>query len=287
MLKRIALAASLFASLLSPALAAPAVIHAFEISDAAGHGSLLIPSLHVPAPGIVQPSPQVLQGARVLLVEHGDVSAASDPGAGGDQEAAWAESLTEHERQAYETRARCAGVSAEKAEEALHRVAVQVANQIAYTSCTTEGRPSRDDILRRAAIAQHVRVMAMEDSVWVEGQRRKVPASSQAQAFRWILDHDVDDVLHGVVEAFNAGDFEAVAHLTEQSWGSHESFVSSYEPMVVERNARWLQDLPRVLGKGGAVIDVGALHIPGPMGLVQQLRERGYKVVPVTRPGAL
>jgi uncharacterized protein YbaP (TraB family) len=38
--------------------------------------------------------------------------------------------------------------------------------------------------------------------------------------------------------------------------------------------------MPRI-EQGGAFIAVGALHLAGPTGIVQQLSERGYRLSPV------
>jgi hypothetical protein len=220
-------------------------------------------------------------------VEHRASSGAGEAGAAGDELAPWARALSFSQRRIYATRAHCAGASPEKAEEALRRPSVQVANQYAYTSCSVAFQPSRDGLLMAAALVQGRRIVALEDERWAEGQRRKVSGAAQEEALRWILDRDVDDVLRPVVRAFNEGDFDTVARLTAVSWGSSENARAAYEPMVAKRNARWMETLPSLLNAGGAVIEVGALHVSGPDGLVEQLRSRGYHVERTTVPALL
>jgi len=48
-----------------------------------------------------------------------------------------------------------------------------------------------------------------------------------------------------------------------------------------------METLPSLLNAGGAVIEVGALHVSGPDGLVEQLRSRGYRVERRTVPALL
>lgn len=44
------------------------------------------------------------------------------------------------------------------------------------------------------------------------------------------------------------------------------------------RNRRWMSRLTGAVDQGGAFIAVGALHLPGDAGLVELLRQQGYKV---------
>ena len=274
--------AALIACVALPTPAAPSV-HAFEIFNSQGHRSLLIPSLHVPAEGIVQPSSAVMETeGSFLVVEH--FGPAPSAGEADNGWALWAKALTFPEHRTYVRRAACARASAEAAEEALRRPSVQVANQYAYTSCKVPHLASRDDILAESANRFHRRRVALEEYKWVERQRHKVSLQAQSEAFRWILNREVDDVLVPVVQAFNIGDFESVAELTSASWGSADSARGAYEPMVAERNVHWMETLPRLLAEGGAVINVGAMHVPGPQGLVQLLRAAGFRVVPIELP---
>jgi len=51
--------------------------------------------------------------------------------------------------------------------------------------------------------------------------------------------------------------------------------------LIVERNRAWLAGLRRALDRGGAFVAVGALHLPGPEGLIALLRADGYAVTRV------
>ena len=48
-----------------------------------------------------------------------------------------------------------------------------------------------------------------------------------------------------------------------------------------ERNLRMVARMTPRIEQGGAFIAVGALHLAGPTGIVQQLSERGYRLRPV------
>ncbi|VVO62899.1 hypothetical protein PS900_00892 [Pseudomonas fluorescens] len=52
--------------------------------------------------------------------------------------------------------------------------------------------------------------------------------------------------------------------------------------LLETRNARWLRQLSVQLRSGGVFVAVGALHLTGPQGLLEGLRQQGYSVYPET-----
>lgn len=58
------------------------------------------------------------------------------------------------------------------------------------------------------------------------------------------------------------------------SWGDMAFFTT-------DRNKRWMVKLPTLLSAGNQFIAVGALHLPGPDGLIDLLRRQGYTLKPV------
>jgi uncharacterized protein YbaP (TraB family) len=66
-----------------------------------------------------------------------------------------------------------------------------------------------------------------------------------------------------------------VKHGTEATWLSFKSLL------LDTRNQRMAERAVPFIAEGNAIIAVGALHLPGETGLVQFLRDRGYKVTAV------
>ena len=63
-------------------------------------------------------------------------------------------------------------------------------------------------------------------------------------------------------------------------------YGSSYKPeelkvLLDDRNNYWIQQLPKLMKEQPLFVAVGALHLAGENGLVNQLRNRGYTVTPV------
>lgn len=60
------------------------------------------------------------------------------------------------------------------------------------------------------------------------------------------------------------------------------SMSKTYESAInKDRNNKWLEKLPQIMKDKSSLIAVGALHLPGEEGLLNQLEKKGYKVEPV------
>ena len=63
-------------------------------------------------------------------------------------------------------------------------------------------------------------------------------------------------------------------------------YGSSYKPeemkiLLDDRNNNWMQQLPALMNEQPIFVAVGALHLVGKTGLVNQLKAQGYTVTPV------
>ena len=115
---------------------------------------------------------------------------------------------------------------------------------------------------------------------------RKDTEEVAATSFRWILHRDPRQVLSEVVAALNVGDYARIAAATRASLGGGQGAARFEELMVRQRNEAWMPRLRRYLDEGNAVILVGAMHLPGPNGLVTMLSAEGYKVSSVLLPAS-
>lgn len=63
-------------------------------------------------------------------------------------------------------------------------------------------------------------------------------------------------------------------------------YGGAYEPgelkiLLDDRNNNWMEQLPKLMKQEAAFVAVGALHLTGQTGLVEQLRKMGYTVTPL------
>ncbi|MEJ7768998.1 MAG: TraB/GumN family protein [Chitinophagaceae bacterium] len=53
------------------------------------------------------------------------------------------------------------------------------------------------------------------------------------------------------------------------------------KPLLEDRNNHWMQQLPKLMKEQPLFVAVGALHLVGESGLVNQLRKKGYTLTPI------
>jgi hypothetical protein len=99
------------------------------------------------------------------------------------------------------------------------------------------------------------------------------------------LGHRIDDVIETMIVLYVRGDtgtfwplFRAVLPEEETDEAGYAAFEQT---MIVERNKGMAKNAEPILAAGNAFIAVGALHLPGPDGLIELLRKNGHTVTPV------
>ena len=86
-----------------------------------------------------------------------------------------------------------------------------------------------------------------------------------------------------LIEAYATNDLGRIATLAAQykSQGNVETLKRFMLRLNDERNRRMARRMEPYINQGNSFIAVGALHLPGPNGLIQLLRNQGYQVVSV------
>ena len=95
----------------------------------------------------------------------------------------------------------------------------------------------------------------------------------------------IPDVLETMTELYVAGKVAMIMPAIEAALpdagilvGQGEGYGQFEKKIVGDRNDRMAERLQPKLAEGGAFVAVGALHLPGPTGLVAQLRKAGWTV---------
>ena len=92
----------------------------------------------------------------------------------------------------------------------------------------------------------------------------------------------IDDVIETMIALYLDGDTGAFwpffrAALPEEDAGD-TGYVAFEEAMITSRNRAMAERSMPFIDAGGAFVAVGALHLPGPQGLVALLRDAGYDI---------
>ena len=95
----------------------------------------------------------------------------------------------------------------------------------------------------------------------------------------------MDDVVETMISLYTQGDtgtfwplFRAVLPNEEEDKAGYAAFEQA---MIVERNKTMIKSAEPIIDAGNAFIAVGALHLPGPDGLIELLRKAGHTVTAV------
>ena len=127
-----------------------------------------------------------------------------------------------------------------------------------------------------------------------EARKRGIPvmafeqAGDQEQALDSIPLREQTEDLVDLVEHPNATMRQMDTMLTDYRTGHISEILEdpgfgTFSPkematLLYNRNRKWMDTLPSILDRHNAFIAVGAGHLAGPQGLVDQLRKRGYDV---------
>jgi uncharacterized protein YbaP (TraB family) len=92
----------------------------------------------------------------------------------------------------------------------------------------------------------------------------------------------MNDVVETMISLYAQGDtgtfwplFRAVLPNEAEDQIGYAAFEQA---MIVERNKTMIKRAEPIIGQGNAFIAVGALHLPGPDGLIELLRKDGHTV---------
>ncbi len=85
------------------------------------------------------------------------------------------------------------------------------------------------------------------------------------------------EVTEGILDSYMEEDLDKMWELA----GEEEDPLMDMALLLDNRNTNWIGKLKPVLDKGEAFIAVGALHLPGDVGLIELLKKEGYTLTPV------
>ena len=101
----------------------------------------------------------------------------------------------------------------------------------------------------------------------------------QADALLEMIDHgDSKGLLQQLTNAYKSQNLDTLWKVFQEQMTGYE-----YDAIVKVRNLNWEKQMKELLPKQTTLFVVGAGHLPGEFGMINLLREAGYKVKPVKR----
>ena len=95
----------------------------------------------------------------------------------------------------------------------------------------------------------------------------------------------MNDLNETMVQLYLARDIGAMwplqAAVAKKAGVDEKAYEAYRENVHVERTKRMRNRLAPHLDRGGVFVAVGAMHLPGPQGLVTMIKEMGFTITPV------
>ena len=101
----------------------------------------------------------------------------------------------------------------------------------------------------------------------------------QADALLEMIGHgDSKELMHQLTDAYKSQDLDTLWEIFQEQMTGYE-----YDTIVKVRNLNWEKQMKELLPKQSTLFVVGAGHLPGESGMINLLREAGFKVKPVKK----
>ena len=150
----------------------------------------------------------------------------------------------------------------------------------------TNGLPTFDDYFQKEALAQGKEVGGLESLTSQLKAVFQAPTLERQKAMlMWMVDHQTPTEQKGCSEeTYYSQDLEAIRNQSATPDDDPRSFSSEeLFKMVAVRNLNWMKKIPSVMSRKSTLFVVGCLHLPGPDGVLNLLRQAGYTVEAVKK----
>ena len=142
-----------------------------------------------------------------------------------------------------------------------------------------------DMVLYNQAAAAGKRVYGLETIEEQVGAMETMSQELQIAMLRDAVDQhsQVEEIIEQLINAYLRRDLQALESISNEAMQKGDDRVAEMfsSEVVDRRNYRMLERMQPRLREGNAFIAVGALHLPGESGLLNQLRHKGYRVTSV------
>ena len=141
-----------------------------------------------------------------------------------------------------------------------------------------------DDYFQREALAQGKEIGGLETSK-VLIICATISLERQKHMLMCTVDHHKRPEEKGsTLKTYYSQDLEAIWKEFNDHIDEDCAFSSQERAMLVNaRNLSWMEKIPTLMSSKSTLFVVGALHLPGPDGVLNLLRQAGYTVEPVTK----
>lgn len=150
----------------------------------------------------------------------------------------------------------------------------------------SNGLPTFDDYFAKEALAQGKEVGGLESLAFqLMAVFQALTLERQKAMLMYWVDHQTPPEQKRVsMSVYYRQDLEAIWNQFTSSYDDPRNFSSEESfKIVTVRNLAWMKKIPSVMSHKSTLFVVGALHLPGPNGVLSLLRQAGYTIEAVTQ----
>lgn len=137
-----------------------------------------------------------------------------------------------------------------------------------------------DTYFFQTGVKENKKILALETPEYQgEVLFNMTPLTVQAEALIEMLKSPEKSVeaARKLSEAYQNRNLEAMLEVSKED-EEHPEFM---ENILYKRNRDWMKKLPAIIDETSSFIVVGALHLAGPEGIIQGLKDQGYTISPI------
>jgi hypothetical protein len=156
--------------------------------------------------------------------------------------------------------------------------------------CPKPGGVLYERVLQQEAQARGFEIVALETGAEEFTALFSLPEPAFIDEIKRYADHPdaAQQQLDRMVELYNRADYDGLYEFTLSNMGDKPEYRQLFlEKVLLERNRIMVARMLGTLGRGDALVIVGAAHFPGKGGIVDLLRQQGYKITMVDATGGL
>lgn len=258
----------------------------YRAESAAGRVTFFYPSFHLRDPRVPRPPMTMLNSVRRLVLEADIVEAQAhrdrltpyllDPA---PQDLATL--FTPKEIARIRSRAACNGLSG-----AVDRLRLSFIATIVALPCPKAGDEggSYEEGVEIAAQQRGLKVIGLETAEEQLAALAGLPDRLFIGEIKDMAAHpdDTDETVDRMIALYNGGDIDGLYNLmlstAPKNAADRQLFI---EKILLERNRHMVERLADALADGDALVVIGALHFPAAGGLLDLLKQRGYRITKI------
>ncbi len=159
---------------------------------------------------------------------------------------------------------------------------------VMYASPKPQTPFGQDNLLKSEAKKWHKEIVPFATAAAHFGVMDDIPREEQLALLKAVLKRsqaDKEADYEKVMKAYLSGDMDAILAVNAQTTGSLVSdalWQKLYQRLVVQRNQTMAQKLIARAKAQSIFVAVGASHLAGETGLIQQLKQTGFRLKPLT-----